>query len=81
MKEKVKKGIVFLQETHSVSSDFLKWKSEWEGDLFLNNGTSNSKGTLIAFTNNFSCTMTTNESVCEGRLQLIQIEYNDTKYI
>ena len=81
MKEKVKKGIVFLQEIHSVSSDFLKWKSEWEGDIFLNNGTSNSKDTLIAFTNNFSCKILLTENVCDGRLQLITIDYNDTKYI
>ena len=81
MKEKVKKGIVFIHETHSVSSDFFKWKSKWEGDIFLNNGTSNSRGTLIAFTKKFPCNILLTENVCDGRLQLITLDYNDTKYI
>ena len=49
--------------------------------IFFNNGTSNSRGTLIAFTKHFSCNILLTENVCDGRLQLITLDYNDTKYI
>ena len=52
-KEKGKNGIVLLQETHSSLKDVRKWKKEWGSDIYLNHGSSNSRGTLIAFPNGF----------------------------
>ena len=53
MHEHVKKGFVFFQETHSVENDYVSWKTEWDSEILLNNGTSNSRETMIAFTKTF----------------------------
>ena len=53
MHEHIKKGFAFFQETHSVENDYVSWKTEWDGDILLNNGSSNSRGTMIAFTKTF----------------------------
>ena len=44
-----KNGILFLQETHSTTSDEGKWKDEFSGPVFYSHGTSNSCGVLITF--------------------------------
>ena len=46
-------GILMLQETHSLNKYSKTWKKYWKGDIFQNHGTSNSRGVLIAFTENF----------------------------
>ena len=51
--DKAKNGIVLLQETHSSVKDESKWRKEWGEDLYLNHGSNNSRGTLIAFSNEF----------------------------
>ncbi len=38
-----------LQETHSIISDELEWKEEWEGDIIFNHCESNSRGVRILF--------------------------------
>lgn len=35
LKDKIKNGFVFLQETHSVKSLEKDWKSQWGGDIFF----------------------------------------------
>ena len=53
-KDKIRNnGIVLLQESHSSRKDVKRWKSEWGADIYLNHGSSNSSGTLIAFSKNF----------------------------
>ena len=81
VKEKIKKGIVFLQETHSVENDRNKWKKEFDGDIYLNNGTSNSKGTLIALTKDFNYEKIGYVSDDEGRIQILSIKSDDKKYL
>ena len=44
-----KNEILFLQETHSTTSDEGKWKDEFSGPVFYSHGTSNSCGVLITF--------------------------------
>ena len=41
-------GIIFLQETHSLSNDELKWKDEFGGPLF-SHGKSNSCGVAVGY--------------------------------
>ena len=41
-------GFIFLQETHSLSNDELKWKDEFGGPLF-SHGKSNSCGVAIGY--------------------------------
>ena len=45
-RQKGHKGITFLQETHSVSSDGNSWKNLWRGQMFCSHGTSNSCGVM-----------------------------------
>ena len=81
IKEKLKNGFVFMQETHSIQDDLVLWQNEWGGQLLLNHGTSNSKGTLIAFSDNFEFKLLKNISDDDGRLQLCSIEHNEKKLL
>ena len=45
------KGIVFLQETHSVLGYQSLWECEWQRKVHLSLGTSNSKGIAILLLN------------------------------
>ena len=49
-------GFIFLQETHLLPNDELKWKDEFGGPLFFSHGKSNSFGVAISYcgTENFS---------------------------
>jgi exonuclease III len=40
-------GIIFLQETHSVPGDHAVWSKEWSGSIYLNSGTSQSRGVAV----------------------------------
>ena len=42
-------GFIFLQETHLLSNDELKWKDEFGGPLFFSHGKSNSCGVAIGY--------------------------------
>ena len=44
-----KNGNLFLQETHSTTSDNVKWKDEFSGPVFYSRDSSNSCGVLITF--------------------------------
>jgi len=80
-KEKVKKGIILLQETHSETNDYTKWKHEFDGDIFLNHGSTNSKGTLIALTKNFNYKKISYNSDNDGRIQILTLIYEEKKYL
>ena len=47
LEDKLKEGIVCLQETHSSEDVHNTWKKEWKSDFFLNDSTSNSAGVAI----------------------------------
>ena len=53
LKEKLGRGVLFIQETHSIPADKVPWSNELGFDIFLNNGESNARGTLIAVSKNF----------------------------
>ena len=42
-------GFIFLQETHPLSNDELKWKDDFGGPLFFSHGKSNSCGVAIGY--------------------------------
>ena len=46
LKEKLGRGVLFIQETHSIPADKVPWSNELGFDIFLNNGESNARGTL-----------------------------------
>ena len=39
LRDKLKKGFVFLQETHSTLNFEKQWKSQWGGEIFFSHGT------------------------------------------
>ena len=81
VKEKVFKGIVMLQETHSSIKDVKQWENEWDGDILQNHGTSNSRGVLIAFTKDFEKKILKYERDENGRIQVLSFEYNKECYL
>ena len=42
-------GFIFLQETHSCINDEIKWRDEFNGELFFSHGKANSYGVVIGF--------------------------------
>jgi hypothetical protein len=41
------KGIICLQETYSVPGDLDVWTKEWAGSLYINSGTTHSRGVAV----------------------------------
>ena len=80
-KEKGKNGIVMLQETHSSVKDEVKWKNDWGADVFFNHGTSNSRGTLIAFPRDFDKKVLKYIDDKNGRIQILTFEYKTKKFM
>ena len=81
LKEKVKKGVLLLQETHSTNGDLEAWSNEMGYKILLNNGTSNSRGTLIGISKNFEYKILHYYDDKQGRLQLLALEHNDQKFL
>ena len=78
-KEKGRNGIVLLQETHSSVKDVRKWKKEWGSDIYLNHGSSNSRGTLIAFPKGFEKKDLRYIDDKNGRIQILTFEHAKKK--
>ena len=69
-------GFTFLQETHSLSSDELKWKDEFGGTLFFSHGKSNSCRVAIGYcgTENFKVVNTARDK--NGQMLILDAELN-----
>ena len=74
-------GFIFLQETHSLSKDELKWKDEFGGYLFFSHGKSNSCGVAIGYcgTEDFKVVNTACDK--NGRIQIIDAKLNGTNLL
>ena len=81
-KDKIKNnGIVLLQETHSCQREVAKWKKEWDAELYLNHGTSNSRGTLIAISKGFDIKVWKYIDDQNGRIQILTFEHKNKKFM
>ena len=81
-KEKIKNyGVVLLQETHSCNKDIMRWKNEWGDEIYQNHGTSNSRGTLIAFSNEFDKKVLKYIDDKNGRIQILTFEHKKRKFM
>ena len=78
IKNKNRRGIFFLQETHSSEENRQCWENEMEGvsNVFFNHGESNARGAAILF-NNVEFTVNSYYSDDDGRLQLLSINLDD----
>ena len=74
-------GIIFLQETHSTKENEIKWKDEFDGDLYFSHGKSNSCGVLIGFSGNK--TFTVKKRLCDenGRILILETLIDDSEFI
>ena len=81
LKDKIKNGFVFLQETHSVKSLEKDWKSQWGGDIFFSHGKSNSTGCAIAFSDNFPGKIINQSQDNCGRLLILEISFHDKNFL
>ena len=54
---------------------------QWGGEIILNHGSSNSRGTLISFSDDFKFKILKNISDDDGHLQLCSIEHNNKKLL
>ena len=62
-----------LQETHSTEFEKQKWNEDWNSKMLFNHGTSNSKGTLIAFSKNLDYKIIKYDDDKDGRIQICSI--------
>ena len=53
LKEKLKCGFVFLQETHSTENLEKEWRSQWGGEMFFRTVQVTPRGVLLPFLKNF----------------------------
>ena len=70
LKSKFADAVFLFQETHSDKSIYQKWRSEWGSEIFLNHGESNSRGVMVAFSNNLDVSNFKYFSDNCGRIQL-----------
>ena len=73
-------GIAFLQETHSTSNCEDEWRREWGGKLLFSNGSSSSRGVIIAFTKGFDVTFEQTSNDKNGRILISDIIVDSLKY-
>ena len=57
----MQKGVILLQETHSTKDDLESWSNDLGYKILLNDGTSNSRGTLIGISKLCNTMMTKKE--------------------
>ena len=81
IKEKMKDGITFLQETHSSGEVCKTLEKEWKGTCYFNSGSSNSRGVAILFPQNCEYQILRYENDNLGRLQLLSIVIENCKYL
>ena len=75
-------GICFLQETHSVESDELKWEKEWGGEIFYSHGEFNARGTAILIPSKLSENFeyVNGHKDDHGRLIILNCKIEDSKF-
>ena len=74
-------GILFLQETHSRKENEIKWKHEFDFDLYFSHGKSNSCCVLTGFSGNK--TFTVNKRLCDenGRILILETLIDNSEFI
>ena len=78
---KLKGNFVLLQETHSKFEDEIKWKKEWDGNIYFSHGTLHSAGVAILVKPNSDCVINKVESDINGRYIFLNITIDDTKFL
>ena len=61
------KGIIFLQETHSIESDEIQWKKDWGGDIIFAHGSTTSRGVATLIPKTYDANFTSIKTDDKGR--------------
>ena len=74
-------GFIFLQETHSYINDEVKWRDEFNGELFFSHEKTNSCGVAIGFYGSKTIEQTNKISDKSGRNLLVEATIDDTVFV
>ena len=80
LKEKFADAVFLFQETHSDKTVYQTWRGEWGSEIYLNHGESNSRGVMLAFSNNLEISNFKYVMDNIGRIQLCTFDYNNQKF-
>ena len=75
-----KANVIFLQETHSITSEEKFWKQQWGDEIFFSHGTSHSAGVMILFHKN-SGKIIEHKSGSDGHWVMVATEIHNQKMI
>jgi exonuclease III len=73
------KGIIFLQEMHTVPGDLEIWQKEWGNNIFMSYGTSQSKGVAILIPNQLEYEVIHSDIDKNGRYIALEGTFNGHK--
>ena len=71
-------GFIFVQETHSCINDEIKWRDEFNGELFFSHGKTNSCGVAIGFYGSKTIEQINKISDKSERMLLVEARIDDT---
>ena len=74
-------GFIFLQETHLLSNDELKWKDEFGGPLFFSHGKSNSCGVAIGYCGTEDLKVVNTARNKNGGMLILDAKLNGTNFL
>lgn len=77
----LKASVILLQETHSTVKDENYWSAEWGGKIFYNHGSSNARGVLILFGQNFAPVVNNVYRDSEGRVLALTFQLFDSCFV
>ena len=74
-------GFIFLQEMHSCIKDEIKWRDEFNGELFFSHEKTNSCGVAIGFYRYKPTEQVNKTSDKLGRTLLVEATFDDTVFV
>ena len=75
------KGIIFLQETHSVDADEETWEREWGSKIYFAHGSSVSKGVAILMPSYLDIKVNKVECDSDGRLIVLTVTVEENEFV
>ena len=78
---KQKSDFIFLQETHLKKDSETCWKNEWESEIIMAHGSSNSCGVAILVKKGVDCTFHSKILDPLGWYVILKAEINDKMYV
>ena len=75
------RGILFLQETHSLTVTEKQWHDEFKGQLFFFHGKTNLCFLLIAFYSSVTVVVKNQLNDNNGRILILEVTIDDTEHL